>query len=155
MSPALAVELRMSAAMIATPNAIRIPIRATDVATPPSIAEVLSLSPRRGLLHHPNGCFARVPIPRLSEPSGSCGVDLLSGDVHCGQHHSPFASPRPGRAARHRGVAGTAASAPGTTGALVAGRLHGGLRGRRHRARCLPPFGASSGGSHRPDPDRG
>src|SRR5205823_2713595 len=77
MSPALAVELRMSAAMIATPNAIRIPIRAADVATPPSIAEVLSLSSRGGRLHHPKGCFGRVPIPRPSEPSSSSGVDLL------------------------------------------------------------------------------
>src|SRR5438876_6607778 len=63
--------------MIATPNAIRMPIRATDVATPPSIAEVLSLSSRCGRLHHPNGCFGPVPIPRTSEPSGSRGVDLL------------------------------------------------------------------------------
>ena len=75
--PAFAVELNASAAMIATPKTIRIPKRTTVAAMPPSIAEVLSLSPSRALLHHPNGCFGRVPIPRSSEVSVSSGVDLL------------------------------------------------------------------------------
>ncbi|TMM21732.1 MAG: hypothetical protein E6F97_07955, partial [Actinobacteria bacterium] len=75
-NPAFAVELRMSAAMIATPKVIRSPALATVAATPPSIAEVLSLSSSRRALHHPIGGFGRARIPRPSETSGSCGVDL-------------------------------------------------------------------------------
>src|SRR5689334_8031128 len=89
---------------------------------------VVSLSRRKGSVHHPIGGLEALAIPRTREVRRR-GPPMLVRDVHCRPATSAFGSPRPRGAARHRGAARPAPEPPGPPRAVVGRRLLGWLHG--------------------------